>query len=115
MNHVISIVLWLYVRLALLYPRELREAFGDEFLAVFDLKLREAGSRGMLAVTAVVWAEFRNLPGIVVQTGWSTERIRPTWQQRAAIWAAMAPFLLSALLQAGKGLTVVGTHSSATG
>lgn len=107
MNHIISIVLWLYARLARLYPRELREAFGDEFLAVFELKLREAGSRGMLAVTAVVWAEFRNLLGIVIRTGWPTERIRPTWQQRAVIWAAMAPFLLSALLQMSKGLTTI--------
>lgn len=105
MNHVVRAALWLYACLLRLYPRALREAFGDELPAVFELKLCEARSRGMLAVAGVIWAELRDLPGIVVRAGWPPERGRPSWQRRATIGAAMAPFLLSALLQAGNGLT----------
>ncbi|NTU83166.1 MAG: hypothetical protein HGA45_27980 [Chloroflexales bacterium] len=105
MNHVVRAALWLYASLVRLYPRALREAFGDELLAVFALKLRAAQDRGPLAVVGVLWAELRDLPGIVVRASWLPEGGRSSWQPRAATWAAMAPFLLSALLQAGNGLT----------
>lgn len=105
MNRFVNAVLWLYARLLRVYPRGMRAAFGDELLAIFSLRLRDAQAHGPLAVAGVLWAELRDLPGIITRAGSPGGNGRPFWPARAAALAAMAPFLINALMQAVHGLT----------
>jgi len=102
MRRLSKILRGMYARLLSLYPRTFRDEYGAELRDVYEMALRDAARRGVLAVAWLGWREMRDLPGAVARqhlsgrAGARMESIRfdegpATWK---ATLAGILPFLV---------------------
>ena len=78
MNVFIAVLISIYSKLLLLYPRSFRKEFGEEMQVVFEDSVNEAVRDGILFLVIVGMREIANLPGSVLQEFWHEFKKRDT-------------------------------------